>query len=74
MGLGFSDDDDEKEGDVLLLMSSLLLLEGGLAAAMSLIASRAWRTPMRPTTGPRMPPSPQLSTLSGGGGLGKTQR
>ena len=41
---------------------------------ISLIASSACKTPMTPTTGPRMPPSPQLSTLSAGGGLGNTHR
>lgn len=37
---------------------------------MSLIASSACNTPITPTTGPRMPPSPQLKMLSAGGGLG----
>lgn len=39
-------------------------------AAMILIASIAIKTPVTPTTGPSMPPSPQLTTLSIGGGLG----
>jgi hypothetical protein len=40
----------------------------------TLMASRAWRTPITPTTGPKMPPSPQDTTASGGGGFGKIHR
>lgn len=48
---------------------------GGFAGVVStLIASRAWRTPIVPTTGPTMPPSAQLRMLVGGGGRGNTQR
>jgi hypothetical protein len=39
-----------------------------------LMASSAWRTPITPTTGPRIPPSPQDTTDSGGGGRGNMQR
>lgn len=46
-------------------------LVGGVSSFM---ASRACKTPMTPTTGPRMPPSPQERTESAGGGLGKMQR
>lgn len=38
------------------------------------MASIAIRTPITPTTGPRIPPSPHVVTLSGGGGFGNTQR
>jgi hypothetical protein len=41
---------------------------------MALIASSAWRTPIVPTTGPRIPPSAQLTTLFAGGGFGNTHR
>lgn len=54
---------------VLLLMSPAVT-----PAVMTLIVSRDCRSPMIPTTGPRIPPSPQLVTVSGGGGLGNTQR
>lgn len=40
----------------------------------SLSASTAINTPITPTTGPRIPPSPHVMTLSAGGGLGNTQR
>jgi len=39
-----------------------------------LMASIAIRMPMTPTTGPKIPPSPHVVTLSGGGGFGNTQR
>lgn len=39
---------------------------------INLMASSACSTPMTPTTGPSMPPSPQLMTVSAGGGFGKT--
>ncbi len=41
---------------------------------INLMASSACSMPMTPTTGPSMPPSPQLMTVSAGGGVGKTQR
>ena len=44
------------------------------SVTMTLIASSAIRIPITPTTGPRIPPSPQLVTLSAGGGLGNIHR
>lgn len=40
----------------------------------NLMTSRACNTPMTPTTGPSIPPSPQERTESAGGGFGKMQR
>ena len=48
--------------------------EGSGICVKTLMASSAWRTPMTPTTGPNMPPSPHETTDSGGGGFGNTHR
>lgn len=42
----------------------------GISLTISFKHSRAWRTPMVPTTGPKIPPSPQLVTAVAGGGFG----
>ena len=52
----------------------LSLVAVSLPPVISLIASTACKTPITPTTGPRIPPSPQVTTLSAGGGFGKTHR
>lgn len=62
------------EGDVVGFPETPLVCASLAGAVMILIASNACTTPIVPTTGPKIPPSAQLTTLSAGGGLGKTHR
>ena len=72
--LGGESEDFEKEAFAAAANVGMLGLLDVSSAVMTLMASRACKTPITPTTGPTIPPSPHVTTLSAGGGFGKMQR